>query len=471
MFAKLARKLSLDIREQNVAIRSAQIRARLDEYVLMITSQMVLGLMMVWLMWDKVAHVNLLCWLGLLYSAHSLEWWFWWRYRQRATSVRECRQWRNRFLGLTTLSGFMMGSAGVVMFVPNDIAYQALLICIVLGLSAGAVTVNPVYPASMYLYTLLLLIPLLLSNLQVGDAVHLMLAAMLLLYLVFILHTGYGLAKTFELSLKRSEENAELVTQLTQEKQAANTARFAAEQSNRSKSKFLAAASHDLRQPLHALSLFVEALKRQVADSAGAALVTKVEHTAEVLSEMLDALLDVSRLDAGGVSVQPQQFLAQQLFAKMHAEFADLAQAKRLYLRIEPCAVEIYSDPVLLERVLRNLLANALRYTEHGEVSLRAYVIGKVLQIEVADSGIGIAAEHIPLIFDEYFQVANPQRDRNQGLGLGLAIVQRLTHLLHTPLQVESKLGVGSRFSLKIPLLQADVMIKDAANYQQGNAR
>ncbi|MDH2919528.1 MAG: HAMP domain-containing sensor histidine kinase [Sideroxydans sp.] len=469
MLANLAAKLSLDINDENLAIRAAQIRARLGEYVLMVASQMVLAVLMVWLMWDKVAHFTLLCWIGLLYSAHALEIFFWWRHRQHTRDVRECQHWRNRFLIFTSFSGAVMGSAAVLMFVPNDTAYQALLICIILGLSAGAVTVNPVYPASMYLYTLLLMLPLLFSTLRVGDATHTMLGAMLLLYLLFILHTGYGLARTFALSLQRSEENVTLVLQLIEEKKTANAARQIAEQSNLSKSKFLAAASHDLRQPMHALSLFVEALKSHISDRSGTAILTQVEHSVDVLGQMLDALLDVSRLDSGVIAPHYAQFSVQQLFSQLRNEFAATAQEKKLHWQVAPCEVVVYSDALLLERILRNLLSNALRYTVQGEVSLRAYVIDTVLQIEVADTGIGIASKHLPQIFDEYFQVGNEQRDRKQGLGLGLAIVQRLSQLLHCQLQVESTLGVGTRFSLKVPLQLSNAMIKDAKKSNQGS--
>ncbi|MGZ8256260.1 MAG: sensor histidine kinase [Gallionella sp.] len=452
MLTTLAKKLSLDINPENLAIRSAQIRARLAEYVLMVTSQMVLAVLLAGMMWDKVAHATLLCWLAVLYSAHALEMGFWWRHRHHTRTLKECLAWRNRFLVFTSLTGALMGSVGIVMFVPNDIAYQALLICVVLGLSAGAVTVNPVYPAAMYLYTSFLMIPLLYSTLQARDQVHGVLSAMLVLYLVFILHAGTGLAKTFALSLQRSEENVNLVVQLISEKKSANAARQLAEESNRSKSKFLAAASHDLRQPMHALSLFIASLRPHLHEAAGVQILNKVELTVDVLGEMLDALLDVSRLDAGGITVHQQTFSAQHLFEQMRNEFADSVGEKGLTLRIEPCTVQVYSDPVLLERVVRNLLSNALRYTSRGEISLRGYVLDSVLQIEVADTGIGIAAEHLPHIFDEYFQVGNAQRDRQQGLGLGLAIVQRLTQLLGCPLQVESKLGKGSLFMLQVPL-------------------
>ncbi len=463
MWQNLAANLALDINDANLSIRRAQIRARLDKYVLMVVSQMILALLMVWLMWESVAQNDVLCWLGVLYSAHFLELYFWWRYRQQLRTVQDCLRWRTRFLIFTCLTGAVMGSAGVVMFVPQDIAYQALLIAIMLGLSAGAVTINPVYPVAMYLYTLFIIAPIAITTALVGDQVHSLLAVMLLLYLTFILHTGYELARTFSSFLQGSEDNAALVVQLLAEQKSADEARCAAEQSNRAKSKFLAAASHDLRQPMHALNLYLETLKPHVVGKTGTDLLASVVYTADVLSDMLDTLLEVSRLDTGDVIPRYQQFSMQDIFVRMHTDFAELAQEKKLTLRIESCQVEVYSDFLLLERVLRNLLSNAVRYTERGEISVRGYVIGKMLQIDVTDSGIGIAAEHMPHIFDEYYQVGNQQRTRSQGLGLGLAIVQRTAQLLSCPLHVESKLGVGSRFSLQVPLQTSSVIIKNNA--------
>jgi two-component system, sensor histidine kinase len=464
MWQTTLEKLSLDIDEHNLPVRAAQIRIRLNEYTRMVFSQMFLAVLMLALLWEQITHSHLQAWIAALYTAHAFELWSVWRYRNATHSVAECRAWRNRFVLFTCLTGAIMGSAGVLMYVPHDVAYQALLICILLGLSAGAVTVNPVFPASMYLYTLLVILPVTASAYYVGDAAHLILATMLLLFLTFILHAGNGLAKTFALSLQRGEENTQLVAQLTAEKQAANLARRTAERSDRSKSKFLAAASHDLRQPMHALTLFVASLKPHVLSPAGIDLLGKVEHSVDVLGNMFDALLDVSRLDAGIIEPCWEVFSVQNLFAQMALEFNNSAQEKNLQLNILSCKTSVYSDPLLLERILRNLLANALRYTEQGSITLRAQTRGQILCIEVLDTGIGIASEHAEHIFEEYFQVGNSQRDRKHGLGLGLAIVYRLSKLLQSPVKVESTLGKGSCFSVQVPLTESDVMIQHAVH-------
>ena len=155
-----------------------------------------------------------------------------------------------------------------------------------------------------------------------------------------------------------------------------------------------------------------------------------------------------------------QMFPVQQVFDRMATEFSWTAQEKGLTLGVENCADLLHSDPLLLERILRNLLANAIRYTERGEVTVRCKVVAENLQIEVRDSGIGISEQHLPRIFEEYYQIGNTQRDRNNGLGLGLAIVQRLGQLLGGQVCASSIIGVGSCFSLLVPLQPSDAMIQ-----------
>lgn len=445
-------KMNCDIDAANLPIRAEQIRTRLQGYPLMIVTQVIMGLLLCGLMWEKVAHGVLLGWLSTLYATHLLEGWYWWRYRQAARNLTECKQWRLRFIVFVTLVGAAWGSAGVLMFVADDLAYQAILICVVLGLAAGAVTINPVFPPALYIYVTLLIVPIIIGNIAVADSTHLTLAGMLSVYLAFVLNAGRDLAKTFELSLRRGLENARLVVQLTEEKQRAELAQHYAEQANQMKSKFFAAASHDLRQPMHALSLFVEVLKNRDHDAQATRLIGQVEHSVEVLAGMFDALLDISKLDAGVVQPQREEFAIQPLLDRMYAEFSWLAHDKGLSFDMASCQQTVYTDPLLLERVLRNLVSNAVRYTHHGGVAVTCETLEGDLRLEVRDSGIGIAPEHMPHIFEEYYQVGNQQRDRSKGLGLGLAIVKRLEQLLDYRMRLDSNLGVGSRITLLVPL-------------------
>ncbi len=225
-----------------------------------------------------------------------------------------------------------------------------------------------------------------------------------------------------------------------------------AERANHAKSSFLAAASHDLRQPMHAISLYVEAMKPQVAGREAATTLGKIQSAVVAMESLFCGILDISKLDAGAVVPEISSLSARELIGGLEQEFRDEANAKGLRLRCRACDALVASDPVLLQRILRNLISNALRYTDHGGVLIGARRRQGKIRFQVWDSGQGIRPEHMEHIFREYFQVANPQRDRTQGLGLGLAIVERLTRLLRHPLTVRSQPGVGTVFSLDVPL-------------------
>ena len=448
-----------DLDEENLPIRTGQLRARLESYPLMIASQLLVEALLCVMLWDVVAHRVLLGWLGALYSLHLIEAYHWWRYRERLHTMEECRVWRTRLIVLVALVGAAWGVGGVLMFAPDDLGYQTLLICVILGIAAGAVTLNPVFPPSLYIFVILLILPVMTVNLSIGDRPHFILGVMLFIYLVFVLNAGRGLSRTFEQSLRGEWENARLVGQLLQQKERAEQAQQDAELASRMKSKFFAAANHDLRQPMHALAMYVEVLKSGTLSEQTRATVMQLERSVEVMCAMFDTLLDISRLDAGVVQPNFESFALDPLLDKLRGEFAMLARDQGLRLEMESCPETIYSDPLLLERILRNLLANAIRYTERGSVKVSCRLVDGGAKIEVCDSGIGIPPEHLPHIFEEYYQVSNRQRDRSKGLGLGLAIVERLARLLGFRMQVSSAQGEGACFSFVIPAHGPDDMM------------
>ncbi|HZW26474.1 MAG TPA: HAMP domain-containing sensor histidine kinase [Gallionella sp.] len=450
-----------DISAENLPIRAGQLRERLNNYPIMIVSQLLVAALLCVLMWDVVSHRVLLGWLAALYAAHTVEVWHWWRYRDRLQSLEECKAWRARFILLVSMVGAIWGSAGILMFVPGDLAYQTLLICIVLGIAAGAVTLNPVFPPSLYIFVGLLILPFIFTNLVIGDRVHSILAVMLTIYLVFVLNAGRGLSRTFEQSLRGEWENARLVGELVQQKERAEQAHQDAELASRMKSQFFAAANHDLRQPMHALAMYVEVLKNSALGEQTKATVMQLDRSVEVMCAMFDTLLDISRLDAGVVQASCEPFALGPLLDKLRGEFGMLARNKGLWLEMGFCFDKVCSDPLLLERILRNLLSNAIRYTERGGVTVTCRMMDEGARIEVRDTGIGISPEHLPHIFEEYYQVSNRQRDRSKGLGLGLAIVERLARLLGFRMQVRSTLGEGTCFSFVIPACEPGVMIAD----------
>lgn len=225
-----------------------------------------------------------------------------------------------------------------------------------------------------------------------------------------------------------------------------------AERANSAKSRFFAAASHDLRQPLHALSLFVAALKTRNRQPETQPLIDNIETAAGAMELLFNALLDISRLDAGVIEVQPAHFPLQKMFNELDKQFGALASEKQLRLRFRPCGLTLYSDPLLVERILVNLVANAIRYTDDGGVLVGCRRRGRMARISVIDTGRGIPADQQESVFHEFVQLHNTARDRSKGLGLGLAIVSRLSQLLGHRLDLCSRPGYGSVFSLDVPL-------------------
>lgn len=226
--------------------------------------------------------------------------------------------------------------------------------------------------------------------------------------------------------------------------------RDAAVRAQRDANRFVATASHDLRQPMHALGLFVSTLERRVRGGPDEALVRNMVRSIDALDQSFGAMLDMSRLDAGSMEANLQFFALRDVFRRLHLHFAGVAEAAGLSLRFSPGGKSVRSDPQLLERVLGNLIQNALRHTRAGGVVVVARTRARQVSIEVWDTGSGIAADELPRIFDEFYQVRDGTRRRQRGLGLGLAIVKRLVRLMGHTLTVASCPGRGTVFRLGV---------------------
>lgn len=251
--------------------------------------------------------------------------------------------------------------------------------------------------------------------------------------------------RSFEIRLQQVRLNRELTDALAR-----------AEQANQAKTRFLASASHDLRQPIHTLSLFAAALAMRPLDEASREISGHMQAALGSLTAQLDALLDVSKLDAGVVlaSVVPVRLPA--LLHRVHDEFAPIAQSRGLALGFHSVGEAVVdTDPVLLGRVLCNLVDNAIKYTAEGGVQLELLAQGGLAVVIVEDSGCGIPVDEQGRVFEEFYQLDNPERDRANGLGLGLSIVARLAKLLALRLEMVSREGVGTAFYVILPLAQA----------------
>ncbi|SOD25856.1 Signal transduction histidine kinase [Variovorax sp. YR752] len=289
-----------------------------------------------------------------------------------------------------------------------------------------------------------------------GDSTHLFLATGCLLYMCVMIMFALQHHRLLTAALTMRFEKEALAEQLSH--QIAATQRVSEE-----KTRFLAAASHDLRQPLHAIALFGAVIEKKLKGTEEWNHAVRLMDAVGTLGDSLDILLDISRLDAGEVAPQIRPVELNPLFLALNNVFVAQAADRDLQLRLRATPCWVLSDPQLLQRLLSNLVDNALKYTTRGGVVVAARARGPLVWIDVCDTGIGIADEHLGRIFDEFYQIGNPGRDRAQGLGIGLSIVQRLSRLLAHPLQVRSRLHHGSRFRLVLPAVTASGVVPLAA--------
>jgi signal transduction histidine kinase len=231
------------------------------------------------------------------------------------------------------------------------------------------------------------------------------------------------------------------------------------ELANLAKSRFLAAASHDLRQPLHALNLFLDQLRHERAHAERDRLLARIDTAVASMNELFNALLDISRLDAGVLAPNPSDFPLDRLLKRIETTFMAAARDKGLRLRIVSSRAWVHSDFILLERILLNLVSNAVRYTERGGIVIGSRRRGDCARIDVCDSGVGIPEGQRRNIFGEFVQLGSEEREGAAGLGLGLAIVDRLCGLLGHPIELGSRVGTGSRFSILVPAVPAGVAV------------
>jgi PAS domain S-box-containing protein len=228
-------------------------------------------------------------------------------------------------------------------------------------------------------------------------------------------------------------------------------AKESAEQANRSKSRFLAAASHDLRQPIYALSIFIATMAKRVSDPKSRDLIAKMEQAIESTNKLLVAVLDISKLEAGVVEADMSDFPVQDIFDQLMTEFAPLAEAYGNRLSVVPTSLAVRSDRILLESILRNLVSNAVRYTSDGRILMGCRRDGGAVRFEIWDTGIGIPQDKQEVIFEEFHRLDDPSVVVEAGLGLGLAIVERAAKLLGYEIELESEPGRGSMFRFTVP--------------------
>lgn len=362
--------------------------------------------------------------------------------------VADSAAWARRYAAAVTMVSGASAPISFFFVSTADPAVTTVITVVVIGSWTRAVQARwPLKPA-MFGYGVPMISGLIAGLVWQGGALCLFLAAFCTVNLVLTLRFGVQQNKRLTESLILRFENEALATSLKE--QIAISERASAE-----KTRFLAAASHDLRQPMHAVALFGAALENALVDHPAGENAERLMRAVNALSASLDTMLDVSRLDAGVVSADPRELDLDVLFQALDHTFAGPAEEKGLQLRLRASGLWVRSDVQLLYRMLSNLIDNALKYTQRGGVSVTARSRGSVVWIDVTDTGIGIAPEQTSRVFEEFYQVDNPGRDRARGLGIGLSIVKRLSRLLDHPVRVHSRQGRGTRFSVQLPLAEA----------------
>ena len=388
--------------------------------------------------------LGLVCLLSLVRAAVAR------RFAYHAATTMTTARWA--WLGATFswLSGALWGALGWVGFIPQEPLVFSFTMVAMTGIVCGSVPSLSAFPPALIGSILTTTIPVAVRCLQTGGDIaepFLFLVVTLVAINLFYCRSTYRmLRQTIALRL----ENERLAVDIAGERDRAQGA-------NQAKTRFLAAASHDLRQPIHALGLLVTTLamlgqRGDVPAPKAIDLAGRARSLVGNLSGLLNALLDISKLDAGIITADRQPIALNALFDNLKSEFAAEARQRGLAFRVVGREIDVDSDPSLLKTILNNLLSNAFRYTRSGGVLLGCRTRGDAVEIQVWDTGDGIAQHQQELIFEEFLQLHNPERDRSQGLGLGLAIVKRTAALLGHPLRLRSREGRGSLFAITVPV-------------------
>lgn len=405
----------------------------------------VAALLIAGMAYDKVALPALVGWVALVLLVTTLRW---------VVLTRVARQQRMPVKTRLRIAVLMMAASGVVhgaslLFLVELAPFeQAVQSMILVGLSAACVATAAGYRPVFYAYVIPTMGPLailwaVIPQLRNTGPIPGLMSILMVGFVVAL----DGMTRDTYRVLKESFEIRMASLGLTQELRAALEN---AEAASRAKTRFLASASHDLRQPMQALTLFAGALEMRPLDEKSREITRHINSALEDLSSELDALLDMSKLDAGVVKVEVEAVGLKSLLHRMCEVFASAAAAKSLQLSVEcPSNALVETDRKLLERVLRNLTENAIKYTSSGSVRLHAEPAGNEWRIAITDTGCGIPEEERERVFEEFYQLGNPERDRRRGLGLGLAIVKRLVGLLQIKMEMTSGTS-GTCFTLML---------------------
>ena len=426
-------------------IYSEKIRLMYNQAISLVAGGTLCALAITIFLWTDLPHQTLIYWLGAVGASAVLRLWGVYAYLKADQQSRREPMWGTVFWMGELVAGIAWSTWPLLFYSVYSVEYLLIMSAVFAGIVAASTASGGIYMPAFIAFSVPLLAPLSLAHMFSGHNTLVVTGALLMMFLAFNIILAFRINRQHRELLCSQLENRKLMENLSEERRIAERAMAA-------KSHFLAAASHDLRQPLHAMGLFLGALRNRESDADKIKIIEDMSKSTEALNSLFSSLLDVSRLDAEIIDFNPEHVPADRLFDALRAQFEQRATEKNIELRIGQENHVLYCDKVLLERVLRNLLSNAIRYTQSGFVSLHCQDNrDDSKQITILDTGIGIPGEFAEDVFSEYFQLNNPSRDRKKGLGLGLAIVRRLCDLMDLPLKMQSEEGKGTAFDVFVP--------------------
>ena len=373
---------------------------------------------------------------------------------QPSALERRLRLWQGGVLA----SGALWGAAAWLFFEYGGGLHQLALVLVTYTFCVASVPILAPQYRLFVVFVLAIFVPAVIRVALQETTLSWTLATVMAVTMAMIMLLGRTYRDSFDRVTALKLRTEALAVQLGAEKAVAEAARHEAEIANRAKTQFFTAASHDLRQPLHAMGLFAEALRARTHEPEVAQLVNSINESVDALEGLFSELLDITRIDSGGVEVVPENFEIGEIFRKIRLHYEPAAFEKGLTLRIRGGHHAALADPLLVERIVRNLVSNAIRYTSDGTVLVSCRKRGERLLLQVWDTGPGIGADERQRVFEEFYQVPGQQAvvvAQKKGLGLGLAIVKRLAALMAAPIALSSELGRGSVFTLELPLGKA----------------
>jgi two-component system, sensor histidine kinase len=394
-------------------------------------------------LWNVAPQPAVLWWLGAVYALSAVRWFSAIKFKRSAPPVNG-KGWMSMALQCTALSGVLWG-LGSLLFFSTDPLVVMTLATFLAAMVAGAVSSHACYNLSYIAFAMPAAAPFAARCLWEQQLSFVVLGILTIIFVLVNVRYGRNLEKMVLKTIRLQFQNNELVTELTSQKNVA-------EQASLAKTRFLAAASHDLRQPVQAIELLVDALSEDLSNHPSRHLLDRIQDAGHGLRNLLNSLLDSSKIDAAAITVTPRNVNLMDMLQRLCKEFAAQANEKNLDLRLVKTTRWAYTDPALLELIVRNLIENAIKYTRTGRVLVGCRRHNGGFRLEVHDTGTGIASELQPFVFEEFYQASNhSDSERPKGLGLGLYIVRSLAALMQHQIGLQSTEGKGSMFYIHLP--------------------